>query len=258
MQEVETDLAKLTFEEFRARFSTGEGISGQTIQTLEPQYYAPNEDHFSDVFREVGDFLEEIKTDSQNPNITLYGIIGGVDLVLSYIAAVNPNLAVLTDINETAVDYLGSRLDIFKRANTREEYFHILEKENPKAMKKFKEFVDYLPTEERKQIWDFNDEKFNLLKDMVENERIKAFQSDYYNQGQGVINRLIEDSNPDAVVFYLSSMNTFASNRDKVKEKHGGNKEVVNKLLDRNIPFIFVESGVKGNIVMRLYDGQGI
>lgn len=260
MQEVANDLSELTFAEFRERFSTGEGFLGQTIRTLEPPYLAPNESSFSDVFDVVHTFLEEEvynKTLCINPNISFYGIIGGVDLTLSYIAAINPSFAVLTDINETAVDYLESRLEIFKQANTPEEYFHILENENPKAMMKIREFVANLPDKEREQIWYFNG-NFDLLKNMVETGRIKAFQSDYYCGGQKVIGELIEDSNPAAVVLYLSDIRGIASNEVKMQDTFRSNEIVVRRLTNKRIPFAIIENGIKGNIITMLYDGQEV
>src|SRR3989338_11592108 len=127
----------MTAEEFRAKFSTGEGFfeGDAPIKTKMPLYYAPNETQIDENFKEVLEFIDIAKAAEANPKIAFYGILGGVDLTLSYIASIWKELGraparnegiFLTDINEGAIDYLNRRLDIFARPDNLTGYFKIL------------------------------------------------------------------------------------------------------------------------------------
>lgn len=255
-----TDLGELTFDEFRRRFSTNEGVGprNQVMMSPNPIYLAPNEVSVSKGFEAVKNLLDMLKGISPNPRVNFYGIVGGVDLTLSYIAEIWSRLdrdplptevIALTDINHTALDYLAQRLDIFKRAGTIDEYFDILEKENPKSPKKLARYaLNGIPREEWKHLWFFSKAKFNLLKRMAENGNIKAFQSNHYGSGQDVIAGLNKISKPDGVVVYLSDI-AGVSDEPSVhaRTKDRGNERLTMPLRAGNTPFTIIENGIRGN-----------
>ena len=250
-----TDLGELTFDEFRKRFSTGESVNGQPITTNKPVYLVPNEAPISRGFEAVDDLLDRITSVSPDPKLNFYGIIGGVDLTLSYIAEIWSRLGrlpvdgeaiVLTDINHTALDYLRYRLNIFRGASNLQQYLEILEIEEPKIAIKMKEYSEKLSPEDREKLW-FNDEsRFRLLKNMVEAGSIKAFQSDYYGKGQDVIVNSAERTSPNGAVLYLSDIAGVSPLRSPAA-KHKGNDRIVPALQKRQIPFVIIENGMSGN-----------
>lgn len=233
------NIGSLTFEEFRERFSTGEGILGQRIATREPIYLAPNETAISEGFK----VLNRFRQGHANGTVDFYGIVCGVDLALSYIAAINPQTAVLTDINEAALDYLALRLDLFRRARDKDGYFDLLKIQNPKAIKRLLEYVSSLNEQDFRHLW-FCDQKkdgqkkFELLKDMAEEGRIKAFQSDYYCRGKDVIASLVGQQMPDAAVFYLSDIRSVPTNTGK------SDSPLKEKLKELGVPSLFIEHDV--------------
>lgn len=169
------NLAQITAEEFRARFSTGEGFfeGDAPIKTKMPLYYAPNETQIDENFKEVADFLDNAKGTETNPRIGFYGIIGGVDLALSYIASIWMGLGraparnegvFLTDINEGAIDYLNQRLDIFARSDDLTGYFKILSKEIPEAKNALANYQERLKDADREHLLVFPRIRFQGIK----------------------------------------------------------------------------------------------
>lgn len=259
------NLAQITAEEFRARFSAGEGfLEGDApIKTKMPLYYAPNETQIDESFKEVADFLDGAKGTGTNPRIGFYGIIGGVDLTLSYIASIWKKLGraparnegvFLTDIDEAAIDYLNQRLNIFSRANDLTEYFMILSREIPEAARKLKSYQERLKDEDREHLWFSQESGFRTLKEMAESGSIKPFQSNYYGKGQGIFADLMDSQRPDAAIFYLSDIANVASNRKRNRglEGIGRNSVIIGKLRQLDIPFLIAETDINGRNYMSL------
>ncbi|MBI2208019.1 hypothetical protein HYU50_00835, partial [Candidatus Woesearchaeota archaeon] len=261
------NLAQITAEEFRGRFSTGEGFfeGDAPIKTRIPLRYAPNETQIAENFKGVANFLNETKKSSgTSPRICFYGVIGGVDLTLSYTASIWKELGraparknegvFLTDINECAIDYLNQRLDIFARSDNLTGYFRILSEEIPEAKKKLANYQERLKDEDRAHLWFSQESGFRTLKEMAESGSIKPFQSNYYGKGQGIFADLMDSQSPDAAIFYLSDIANVASNR----KRHGGlkstvrNSVIIAKLVELDIPFLIAESDIKGRNYMSL------
>ena len=253
------NLAQITAEEFRARFSTGEGLfeDDNPIKTKMPLYYAPNETQIDKNFKEVADFLETAKGEVTNPRIGFYGIIGGVDLALSYIASIWMALGrtpaqnegiFLTDINEAAIDYLNQRLSIFTRSDDLTGYFRILSKEIPEAKKKLANYQERLKEQDRAHLWFSQESGFSTLQQMAESGSIKLFQSNYYGRGQDIFADLMDLQRPDAAIFYLSDIANVGFNRERNRGLAGmeRNRVIIDKLNQLDIPFLIAETNIHG------------
>lgn len=247
------DLATMTAKEFRARFSTGEGFSeGSTaLRSQKPLYLAPNETVSEEVFKELGVMVDKLESDEQ---AAFYGIVGGVDLALSYITTIwqarQPKAneaAILTDINETALDYLQQRLDLFLRADSQDEYFAKLAEEMPEASKSLSLYFSRLDDTQKDNLWFSQPTGFQTLKSMVSQNRIKSFQSNYYGKGQLVFADLMSSLGQDAVVVYLSDIASVVTNKQRGKlDSVSRNSVVVGKAIEIDTPFMIIEANAVG------------
>ena len=79
---------------------------------------------------------------------------------------------------------------------------------------------------------------------MVETDRIKAFQSDYYRGGQDAMARLIGTLGPNAAVFYLSDIGGVPSNKDIPIQLNPRESPVFKELEIRGIPAVVIENTI--------------
>jgi hypothetical protein len=206
-------------------------------------YLAPNETRFSNIMDEVERKYSDLE------DTVYFGVIGGVDLSLGYLLASNAKKGFLFDKNPEALDYLSKRLNLAQETDTPQEYLAKLGEGNKKAHKKLSVYMSLLKNKHPKEfdkLWLNDQRKFDKIKRLNKEEKIKTFTGDYYNDGAHFINTLIDTENAKNALVYLSNI-AEGGHKGKEPEVFGGRNIILNdKLRDLDTAAI-VESRPQGN-----------
>ena len=206
-------------------------------------YLAPNETVFSNVMEEVE------KKFSKLEDTIYFGVIGGVDLSLSYMIASNADKGYFFDKNPSAIDYFHQRTELFKVTDNPEEYISELKIDNEKAHKKLSIYINLLEKRHPKEfndMWYNNQEKFDKIKELIKKDKIKSFKADYYDDGDSFITHLMELEKVNNALVYLSNIAEWGC-KGKEPEVFGGRNIILkDKLKDLDTSAI-VESRPQGN-----------
>ena len=206
-------------------------------------YLAPNETRFSNIMDEV-----EKKYSGLEDNV-FFGVIGGVDLSLGYLLASNAEKGFLFDKNPEALDYFSQRLNLAQETDTPQEYLAKLGEGNKKAHQKLSVYMDLLENkhpDEFNKLWLNDQRKFDKIKRLNKEEKIKTFTGDYYEDGAHFINTLIDNENTKNALVYLSNIAEWGYKGKEQELFKSRNAVLNNKLKDLETAAI-IESKPQGN-----------
>ena len=164
---------------------------------------APNETRFSKIIDEVEGRYSGLE------DTIFFGVIGGVDLSLGYLLASNAEKGFLFDKNPQALDYLYQRLNLAQETDTPQEYLAKLGEGNKKAHRKLSVYLNLLENKHPKEfnkLWLNDQRKFDKIKRLNKEEKIKTFTGNYYDDGAHFINTLIDNENAKNALVYLSNI----------------------------------------------------
>jgi len=206
-------------------------------------YLAPNETRFSNI-------MDEVERNYSDLEDTVYfGVIGGVDLSLGYLLASNASKGFLFDKNPQALDYLSQRLNLAQETDTPQEYLAKLGEGNKKAHKKLSVYMSLLENkhpDEFNKLWLNDQRKFDKIKRLNKEEKIKTFTGDYYGEGAHFINTLIDNENTKNALVYLSNIAEWGYKGKEQELFKSRNAVLNNKLKDLETAAI-IESKPQGN-----------
>ena len=206
-------------------------------------YLAPNETMFSNVMKEVEDNFYDLE------DTVYFGIIGGVDVSLSYMLASGAKKGYFFDKNSKALDYFYQRTELFQFTDNPEEYISELKLDNKKAHKKLSIYMNLLEKKYPKEfndLWYNNQEKFDKIKELIKKDRIKSFRADYYDDGGPFIAGLIDNENAKNSLVYLSNIAEWGQ-KGKEMELFRSRNAVLNEKLEHLDTAAIVESKPQGN-----------
>ena len=206
-------------------------------------YLAPNETRFSNIMDEV-----ERKYSGLEDNV-FFGVIGGVDLSLSYLLASNSEKGFLFDKNSEALDYLSQRLNLAQENDTPQEYLAKLGEENKQAHQKLSVYMNLLENkhpDEFNKLWLNDQRKFDKIKRLNKEEKIKTFTGDYYGEGAHFIHTLIDNENAKNTLVYLSNIAEWECKGKEPEVFKSRNIVLNNRLKDLETAGI-IESSLQGN-----------
>ncbi|MBW2985637.1 hypothetical protein KY313_03215 [Candidatus Woesearchaeota archaeon] len=206
-------------------------------------YLAPNETRFSNIMDEVEKKYSDLE------DTVFFGVIGGVDLSLGYLLVSNASKGFLFDKNPQALDYLSQRLNLAQETDTPQEYLAKLGERNKKAHKKLSVYMNLLENKYPKEfdkLWLNDQGKFDKIKRLNKEEKIKSFTDDYYGEGAHFINTLIDGENAKNALVYLSNIAEWEY-KGKEPELFKSRNKVLRDKLDNLNTAAIIESSLQGN-----------
>ena len=166
-------------------------------------FHAPNESGFGKTVDKMSQLYDSTK-------FSYAGVVGGVDISLTYMARLNPERVLLFDFNRDALDYMAQRLQLFQSAESGKEYFELFQMANPEAYHSLSKYLasGRLNNQDFDSLWfDSDNIGFNVLKKMVEERRISLFCGDYYSPDfTEKFSDFVEEIPRKDVVLYISNM----------------------------------------------------
>jgi hypothetical protein len=252
------EIIPLNQKEFEKKYD-GRGQLNPLEQEIHGIKYAPHETTFLDVVKQVEGIFLPLE------NTSFFGIGGGIDLSLMYLLLSNAEQGFLFDYNPKTIDYSNERLELFKKAENKKEYFELFQKKDFKAYNQLEEYICLL--EKRKKDWLYSmdplgqeeigleiamlwwgESGFEKLKELVEQDRIKTFKTDYYLDGMKTIGDIIKETKTENTLIYLSCIAdmSFPAKNDKKYETR--NNPLIEEFKKNHLDCgIIIESGTKKN-----------
>ena len=217
----------------------------ETKSRLQKQnlYLAPNETMFSNIMDEVEGKYSDLE------ETVYFGVIGGVDLSLSYLLASNANKGFLFDKNPHTLDYFSQRINLAQETDTPQEYLAKLGEENKQAHQKLSSYMNLLENKYPKEfdkLWLNDQRKFDKIKRLNKEKKIKTFEGDYYDDGAHFINTLIDCENAKNVLVYLSNIAEWEQ-KGKEHELFRSRNSILNEKLKDLDTAAIIESKPQGN-----------
>lgn len=193
---------KTSLEDFRKKFSS---------QTIAPEHFNSPIGFFTTNECDYPLSLNEIKV---RGGLHL-AVMGGLDPVLGQIATADPDLAIIMDINNRAIDTtIEGRISTLETSESGEEYWNKVKEYHTNVIRKVEPkhyFPDNEEINEYRDRWS-NETNYPQAKKALKDGRIKFVSGDITKDGLDLARKIAKETDIPLRLIYLSDIFDYASN----------------------------------------------
>lgn len=225
-------LQNLSLRDFRQQFSTPTNPADY-FSGLSQAHFTTNE----------YDYPEELSKLRTRGGLHL-AVMGGLDPVLGQLAVTNPELSIITDINDSAIDWtVDGRLNPLSNSLNAQEYWQKVRKFHRDVIRKALPNRFDIPTDQDASLGGWSSEKyFNDVKKALAAGKIKVIKANIMTEGLNNGLAIAKATGIPLRLIYLSNILDYKENADMLPSfKEGLRKGIAEGLVDKNSQVIYVD-----------------
>lgn len=235
-------LQSLSLRDFRHNFSTPTNPSDH--------FSGKSQAHFTTNEYDYPEGLSKLRT---RGGLHL-AVMGGLDPVLGQLAVTNPELSIVTDINDSAIDWtIDGRLDPLLNSSNAQEYWQKVREFHRDVIRKALPNRFDIPTDQDASSGGWSSEKyFNDVKKALAAGRIKVIKANIMTDGLNIGLAIAKATGIPLRLIYLSNILDYTENIDMLPSfKEKLRKGIAEGLVDKNSQVIYVggENGLNTIVV---------